>query len=126
MPPLIAGDLGYSDSAGNYFVVDRLKELIKVGGHVPMDADASQPLHAAACVRALVSTSESSPCKVAHQRRSPPVPQLCPSYRIHIHTQLIAFNQRVQVKGFQCAPAELEGHLLSHPGVMDAGWCSAC
>jgi len=46
------GDIGYQDSNGNFFIVDRLKELIKV-------------------------------------------------------------------KGFQCAPAELEGILLSHPAVMD-------
>lgn len=47
------GDIGYQDENGDFFIVDRLKELIKV-------------------------------------------------------------------KGFQCAPAELEGILLSHPAVMDA------
>lgn len=29
-------------------------------------------------------------------------------------------KELIKVKGFQCAPAELEGLLLSHPAIMDA------
>lgn len=42
MNQIIVGDIGHFDNDGNYFVIDRLKELIKVKGFQVLHTFAGQ------------------------------------------------------------------------------------
>ena len=49
--------------------------------------------------------------------------KVCPYFSLRLIVSLILtrWQEIFKVRGFQVAPAELEGHLLEHPDVGDAG-----